>query len=114
MPNATSALMSRERSSIRWSINGALVLSMSSWVMNERPLHGSCPLQAKAAGRAQPAARVRRRQLPLHRLRGRQARGANFPRSSSVRLRPETPPHPPPYPPPHDPPPHVGAGTEER
>src|SRR6476661_5160078 len=32
-PNAASALISRERSSIRWSIKGALVASMSSWLM---------------------------------------------------------------------------------
>ena len=33
MPKAISALISRERSSIRCSISGALVASMSSWVM---------------------------------------------------------------------------------
>src|SRR5438132_1231459 len=32
-PNASSALISRERSSIRWSISGALVASISSWLM---------------------------------------------------------------------------------
>ena len=34
---ASSALISRERSSIRCSINGALVASMSSWVMHRVP-----------------------------------------------------------------------------
>src|SRR5215831_11550420 len=44
MPNATSALMSRERSSIRWSISGALVFSMSSWVTHEDIENTKAPL----------------------------------------------------------------------
>ena len=53
MPNASSALISRERSSIRCSISGALVASMSSWLMTLwRPLEPSGPGGVMSCGKA--------------------------------------------------------------